>query len=76
MRYLIHVTGPNDRWDLLAWRYYGDAGRFGPIIRANRDLFEDGVIPTLLPVDLSLRVPVLDPEPVAADLLPPWKRSA
>jgi hypothetical protein len=76
MRYLLHVTGPSDRWDLLAWRYYGDANRIAPLIRANRALFIDGIIPALLPPDLTLRVPVLDPEPLASDLLPPWKRSA
>lgn len=75
-RYLTHITGPAERWDLLAWRYYGDAGRFGPLIRANRPLFADGVIPAMLAPGLTLIVPVLDPEPLAPDLLPPWKRRA
>jgi hypothetical protein len=74
MRYLTHVTGPNERWDHLAYKYYGDASRFGPIIRANRALFGEDVIPALLPVALSLLIPVLDPEPLSDQLLPPWKR--
>ena len=78
MSYLQHVVGTNERWDTLAYRYYGDANRTGPIIKANRELFADdlGPIPAQLPVGLVLRIPVLDPEPVAAELLPPWKRAA
>lgn len=76
--YLEHVTQPNDRWDTLAYRYYGDANRTGPLIRANRDLWvgELAAIPTVLPPGITLRVPVLEPDPVAEDQLPPWKRSA
>jgi len=78
IRYLDHETGPNERWDHLAYRYYGDANRTSPIIRANRNLFIDtlGPIPTVLPVGLTLRIPILDPEPIAAEALPPWKRGA
>lgn len=76
--YLQHVTGPNERWDTLAYRYYGDANRTHPIIRANRSRFsaELSAIPAVLPVGITLLIPILDPEPVAADLLPPWKRGA
>jgi len=76
MRYLDHVTGPAERWDHLAYRYYGDALRTSPIIRANRELFVAalGPIPTVLPAGLTLRIPILDPEPASAELLPPWKR--
>ena len=34
-QFLTYITGDGDRWDLLAWRYYGDATQFGPIIMAN-----------------------------------------
>lgn len=76
MGYLEHITGPNERWDHLAYRYYGDANRTSPIIKANRELFGDalGPIPATLPDGLILRIPILDPEPLAAELLPPWKR--
>jgi len=76
MRYLNHTTGPAERWDHLAYRYYGDANRFGPIIRANRRLFPEEGLPAVLPAALELRIPILDPEPLAANLLPPWKRVA
>lgn len=76
--WLEHVAGVNERWDHLAWRYYGDANRTGPLLRANRELFGDGhgPIPCILPAGLVLKAPVLDPEPVADALLPPWKRGA
>jgi hypothetical protein len=78
MRYLDHTTGPNERWDHLAYRYYGDANRTSPIIRANRDLFIDtlGPIPTVLPVGRGLRIPILDRETIPETSLPPWKRGA
>lgn len=75
--YLDHVTGPADRWDLLAYRYYGDANRTSPIIRANRALFGLDPIPPVLPAGLRLRIPILDPEPLITESqLPPWKREA
>jgi phage tail protein X len=74
--YLEHLTGPADRWDLLAYRYYGDANRTSPIVRANRHLFPLQTIPSVLPHGLTLRIPILDPDPVADQALPPWKREA
>lgn len=61
--YLIHITTEGDRWDLLAYRYYGDAVAYEPIVRAN-----PGISPLrgLLPSGLRLRIPVLD----EADLEP------
>lgn len=75
--WLEHVVGVAERWDTLAYRYYGDANRAGPIIRANRSLFGGGLgpIPCVLPFGLAIKIPVLDPEPVADALLPPWKRA-
>ncbi|QLP96150.1 MAG: tail protein X [Rhodoblastus sp.] len=74
--WLEHVAGLNERWDHLAYRYYGDANRTSPIIKANRDLFGErlGPIPCILPVGATLKIPVVDPEPIADALLPPWKR--
>ncbi|MBJ3537853.1 tail protein X, partial [Salmonella enterica subsp. enterica serovar Derby] len=35
MRYLEHVTTDGERWDNLAWRYYGAALAYERIIAAN-----------------------------------------
>lgn len=32
MRYLEHVTSEGERWDNLAWRFYGDALAYERII--------------------------------------------
>lgn len=76
--HIVHTTGPADRWDLIAYRYYGDANRTQPIIAANRELYAPTLapIPAILPPGIALKVPILDPAPASADLLPPWKRSA
>jgi phage tail protein X len=76
--YVEHVTVDGERWDQLAWRYYADADQTAPIIRANRLLFDDGFgpFPAVLPGGLTLRIPILDPDPVPEALLPPWRRSA
>lgn len=72
MDYLEHITRAGDRWDLLAWHYYGDATLITPIIDANPHL---RILPSLGP-GLTLLIPVLesdDPE-LSAEDLPPWKR--
>jgi phage tail protein X len=69
--FLEHITGDGERWDLLAWRYYGDPYGYERIIRANPDL---PIIP-VLPGGVRVLIPVLDPPvtTVAAPAgLPPW----
>ena len=74
--YLEHVVGPSTRFDHLAYRYYGDANRTAPIIEANLAFWVDDLssIPTVLPVGLVLKIPIVEEVTPATDLLPPWKR--
>jgi phage tail protein X len=66
-----HLTTEGDRWDLLAYRYYGQASAFGGIVAANPNVPITG----RLPAGLIVRVPVLDESAVATPItLPPWKR--
>lgn len=72
------TTLPMDRWDLLAWRMYGDARLQSTIIAANRTLFlDDFTIPAILS-NVTVRVPVLERDDGLSasgqSLLPPWKR--
>lgn len=73
--YIPYVTRQGDRWDLLAWEFYGNAFHFGPIIAANPTV---AIVP-ILPAGVELAIPLLDEE-AAADVLdadlPPWKRPA
>lgn len=66
-----HITIEGERWDQLAYRYYGDPGRVEPIIRANPDV---AIVP-ILTSGIKLRIPVLAPTTSATTGgLPPWKQ--
>lgn len=69
--YIEHVTIAGDRWDLLAWDYYGDAHGYARIVAANPHL---APLP-LLPAGVRVAIPVIE-KPVSAYGLPPWKRGA
>lgn len=69
-----HVTQAGERWDLLAWRYYGNPMDYGRIIEANPALD----ISSTLPSGIKVLIPVLPAGAAAqalqAEELPPWKR--
>ena len=69
-----HITLEGERWDSIAWHYYGDATAYGRIIEANPDVDMD----TTLPSGLTLLIPVLSESASLAQIaqadLPPWKR--
>ncbi len=67
-----HVTAAGERWDLLAWRYYGDATNFGAIVMANP------AIPIMAVFDagIVLAVPILQQSQILTSNLPPWKQAA
>ncbi|KAA0972783.1 tail protein X [Pseudomonas sp. ANT_H12B] len=67
--FITHVTTEGERWDQLAWRYYGDAHRYLPIVQANPHV----PITAILPSGLTLAIPILEPVTSAQDL-PPWMR--
>ncbi len=67
--YIPHITIEGERWDQLAYRYYGSAHRYDPIIRANPHV----PLFAALPAGLELRIPLLDIEATSEDL-PPWMR--
>ncbi|HYB92389.1 MAG TPA: tail protein X [Candidatus Binataceae bacterium] len=71
-QFIVHVTAAGERWDLLAWRYYGDAAKYSPIIMANPDVpiepvFESGLV---------ILIRVLSVSAVASTGLPPWKTAS
>lgn len=73
--YIEHVCADGDRWDQLAYHYYGDAFAYERLIAANPHL----PISPLLEAGWIVRVPLVDDTKVqliADDLLPPWKRGA
>ena len=66
-----HITREGDRWDALAWQYYGDAAQYEPIVAANPDV----MITPLLPSGIIINIPILDdvdPADEPGEELPPW----
>lgn len=76
-RYLEHIVKPFERWDHLAWEYYGSPAQFGLIIAANRELFIGALdpVPEFLPVGRTVRIPIVEGSRKARpEDLPPWLR--
>lgn len=71
---LKHTVTAGERWDTLAWRYYGDPFAYGRIIEANPAL---NIVP-VLPAGVTVLVPLLTVVQQAAQRdtsrLPFWKR--
>lgn len=68
--FITHTTREGDRWDLLAWTYYGDATWVSLLTKANPGVS----LAPILPVGLSLKVPIVDaPEAASTPGLPPWR---
>ncbi|WP_297576173.1 tail protein X [uncultured Deefgea sp.] len=73
MDFIEHRSAEGERWDQLAWRYYGDACLYQPILDANPQL---RILPSLAG-GLRVRIPILDAttsDQAAFEDLPPWKR--
>lgn len=74
--YFEYTTIAGDRWDMLAYRYYGDQYKQTVLLAANRHLILDAlsVPPLILPQGVKLIIPVIEEPASNTDLLPPWKR--
>lgn len=70
-KFYEYITKEGDRWDLIAYRFYGDETLYEPIIVANPDV---PIIP-ILPSGIKLLIPVIDMKnTIPSEELPPWKR--
>ncbi|UTH73988.1 tail protein X [Chromobacterium sp. IIBBL 290-4] len=67
--YLTHLTMAGERWDQIAWRYYGDALAYEQIIAANPHVR----IGPVLTGGLTLSIPVIEQADLAEEL-PLWMR--
>jgi len=70
-QFILHITRAGERWDLLAWRYYGDATDYSPIIMANPNV----PIEPVFDAGISIAVPIQEQSAVVIANLPPWKLS-
>lgn len=73
MKYIFYIVAHNERWDDIAYRYYGDCYNIKPIVEANPHLKIEGI----LPEGVEIIVPI-DEKSVKNDdsRLPVWKRTA
>ncbi len=69
VQFITHVTVSGERWDLLAWTYYGDASLYSPIIMANPSI----AIESTFEAGLQLAIPLLQVSQSVTSNLPPWK---
>lgn len=68
-----YITRDGDRWDLVAWRAYGDVTKMSDIIADNPHV----PVLNVLPAGLRLLVRVVEDEVLDdGQDLPPWKREA
>lgn len=68
-----YTTIAGDRWDIIAYKAYGNALEYMRIVRANPTIkFAES-----LPAGLFINVPIVSPEAdflLSNEKLPPWKR--
>ena len=68
--YLKHITKEGERWDMLAYRYYGDALAYERIVAANPHV----AVTPVLAGGLMLAIPVVEETETLTEDLPPWLR--
>lgn len=71
-KFVEYVVKEGDRWDMIAFKAYGDATLFNGIIEANTAT----VISPVLKAGTRIIIPILEQGEIQIDseLLPPWKR--
>jgi len=71
MDHLLHTPKDGERIDALAYKYYGDAAKIEPILRANPSLF--GALATS--AGPQIKIPIIEaPPPTPAPGAPPWRQ--
>ncbi|WP_279029277.1 tail protein X [Bilophila wadsworthia] len=66
---IIHLTTEGERWDIIAWRYYGSVNEAGRIMEANPSV---PLVP-VLPSGVRLSIPVINATTADETAnLPPW----
>jgi phage tail protein X len=68
---IVHITTAGERWDLLAWQYYGNATDYLPIVMANPTV----PIEPVFDAGLSIAIPLQQKSNAATANVPPWKAS-
>ncbi len=67
---LNHITTDGERWDAIAWIYYGDATLYSFIIMANPSV----TIEPALAAGIQLFIPIIQVAKTSNAVVPPWRR--
>lgn len=67
-QYKEYLSQDGDRWDLIAYKQYGDCFGYLSLIMANPHV----AISPVIPVGTKIVVPILEDERIEEGL-PPWK---
>ncbi len=70
--YIFHTAGNNERWDTLAYKYYGNCYKMQPIIEANPHVS----ISAKIEEGIELKIPIEESTETETSLLPVWKRNS
>jgi phage tail protein X len=71
-RYIPYVTVAGDRWDTVAWRFYGDATVITPIVMANPTV----AVMAVFDAGINIAIPILAYNAAQSTAnLPPWRRT-
>ncbi len=68
-QFITHISVAGERWDLLAWRYYGDASLYTAIVMANPTV----AIEPVFGAGTVIQVPIVGKAGPVSTPLPPWK---
>jgi phage tail protein X len=70
-QFITHITTAGQRWDTLAWLYYGDATLINPIIMTNPQI----PIEAVFEAGLNIGVPLITVDQTVQDAAdkPPWR---
>lgn len=70
-KYITHITKVQERWDSIAYKYYGNCYKVAPLIMSNPHL----AIGYYIPANSKVIVPILNDTQLNAksDELPPWR---
>lgn len=66
---VVYITGSNDRWDSLAYRFYGDPMQFPNIVMANPEVPISGILPPNTKIYIPQLLPLASPYTPNE---PPW----
>jgi phage tail protein X len=68
-QFIAHRTIAGERWDSIAWKYYGDATLISALIMANPAV----PIEAVFEAGISIEVPILQQSVNVEADLPPWE---